>query len=67
MAKPEQVITIVREWLEKADNDLKNANHTLTPGGRRTDGYHLLPLPAVCGEIPESLSGLCRKRFPQNS
>jgi len=34
MAKPEQVITVVREWLEKADNDLRNATHTLTLGAK---------------------------------
>ncbi len=32
MTKPEHIITVVREWLEKADNDLKNATHTLTLG-----------------------------------
>jgi len=32
MPKPEQIIAVVREWLEKADNDLRNAAHTLTLG-----------------------------------
>jgi hypothetical protein len=32
MTKPEHIITVVREWLEKTDNDLKNATHTLTLG-----------------------------------
>ena len=32
MTKPERIITVVREWIEKADNDLKNATHTLTLG-----------------------------------
>jgi HEPN domain-containing protein/predicted nucleotidyltransferase len=29
---PQQVITAIQEWLEKADNDLKNAMHTLKLG-----------------------------------
>jgi HEPN domain-containing protein/predicted nucleotidyltransferase len=32
MAHPQQLITAIREWLEKADNDLKNAVHTLKLG-----------------------------------
>lgn len=32
MPKPEQIISVVREWLEKADNDLKNAAYTMTLG-----------------------------------
>jgi HEPN domain-containing protein/predicted nucleotidyltransferase len=32
MAQPKQVITAIREWLQKADNDLKNAVHTLKLG-----------------------------------
>jgi hypothetical protein len=30
-ARPEQ-IDVVRQWVDKADNDLKNAVHTLTMG-----------------------------------
>ena len=30
-ARPEQ-IDVVRPWVDKADNDLKNAVHTLTMG-----------------------------------
>jgi HEPN domain-containing protein len=38
MPKPEQVLLVVREWIEKAENDLKNATHTLTLGaGGPTD------------------------------
>jgi HEPN domain-containing protein/predicted nucleotidyltransferase len=32
MPYPQQIITAVQEWLEKADNDLKNAVHTLKLG-----------------------------------
>lgn len=32
MPAPKGVITVVREWLAKAENDLKNAVHTLTLG-----------------------------------
>ena len=32
MQKNEQVIKVVREWIEKAENDLKNAAHTLKMG-----------------------------------
>ena len=32
MPKNDRVIAVVREWLEKADNDLRNAVHTLTLG-----------------------------------
>jgi HEPN domain-containing protein len=32
MPVPKGVITAIREWLTKADNDLKNAAHTLTLG-----------------------------------
>ena len=32
MPVPKGVITVIREWLSKADNDLKNAVHTLTMG-----------------------------------
>jgi uncharacterized protein len=32
MPYPQQVITAIQEWLEKADNDLKNAVHTLKLG-----------------------------------
>ena len=32
MPVPKGVITAIREWLAKADNDLKNAVHTLTLG-----------------------------------
>ena len=32
MPKPEEILSVVREWLEKADNDLKNAAYTLTLG-----------------------------------
>jgi HEPN domain-containing protein/predicted nucleotidyltransferase len=32
MPHPQQLVTAIREWLEKADNDLKNAVHTLTLG-----------------------------------
>jgi HEPN domain-containing protein len=35
---PPAVVTVVREWLAKADNDLKTAAHTLTLGrGTPTD------------------------------
>jgi len=32
MPAPDPVIAVLREWLAKADNDLKNATHTLTLG-----------------------------------
>ena len=32
MPRPEQIIAVVREWIDKADNDLKNAAHTLALG-----------------------------------
>ena len=32
MPTPQAVITVVREWVVKADNDLKTAAHTLTLG-----------------------------------
>jgi HEPN domain-containing protein len=32
MPTPKAVLTVIREWLAKADNDLKNAAHTLTLG-----------------------------------
>ena len=32
MSTPSDVITVVREWANKAENDLKNAAHTLTLG-----------------------------------
>jgi len=32
MPAPKDVITVIREWLAKADNDLKTAAHTLTLG-----------------------------------
>jgi len=32
MQKNEQVIKVVREWIEKTENDLKNAAHTLKMG-----------------------------------
>lgn len=32
MPAPNPVITVIREWLVKADNDLLNAAHTLTLG-----------------------------------
>ena len=32
MAAPDPVILVIRSWLLKADNDLKNAAHTLTLG-----------------------------------
>lgn len=32
MPAPKGIITVIREWLAKADNDLKNAAHTLTLG-----------------------------------
>ena len=38
MPVPPAVITVIREWLAKADNDLKTAAHTLTLGrGTPTD------------------------------
>ena len=34
----EQIIAVVRQWIEKAENDLKNAEHTLSLGeGGPTD------------------------------
>lgn len=39
-ARPEQV-EVVRQWIHKADNDLKNAAHTLTMGAD-------CPLDTVC-------------------
>ena len=33
MPAPNPVIAVIREWLLKADNDLKTAVHTLTLGG----------------------------------
>ena len=35
MPVPKGVITVLREWLAKADNDLKTATHTLTLGKER--------------------------------
>jgi HEPN domain-containing protein len=32
MPKPDNIFTVVREWTTKADNDLKNALHTLKLG-----------------------------------
>jgi HEPN domain-containing protein len=32
MSAPNPVVVVVREWLAKADNDLKTASHTLTLG-----------------------------------
>ncbi len=32
MPAPDPVITVIREWLLKADNDLLTATHTLTLG-----------------------------------
>ena len=32
MPKREQVYVVLREWMEKADHDLKTASHTLTLG-----------------------------------
>lgn len=32
MSAPKSVITVIREWLAKADNDLKAAAYTLTLG-----------------------------------
>jgi HEPN domain-containing protein len=32
MPAPKALITVIREWLAKADNDLKTAAHTLTLG-----------------------------------
>ena len=32
MPVPKSLITVIREWLAKAENDLKNAAHTLTLG-----------------------------------
>lgn len=32
MPTPKAVITVLREWLAKADNDVKTAAHTLTLG-----------------------------------
>jgi HEPN domain-containing protein len=32
MPAPKGVITVIREWLAKADNDLRTATHTLTLG-----------------------------------
>ncbi len=32
MAPADPVITVIREWLAKADNDLLTAAHTLTLG-----------------------------------
>ena len=32
MPGEEHVISVVREWVEKAENDLKNAAHTLKMG-----------------------------------
>ena len=32
MPEVEQVTAVVREWLDKAENDLKNAAHTLEMG-----------------------------------
>jgi HEPN domain-containing protein len=32
MPAPKAVVTVIREWLAKADNDLKTAAHTLTLG-----------------------------------
>ena len=32
MPVPEAIITVIREWLAKAENDLQNATHTLTLG-----------------------------------
>jgi HEPN domain-containing protein len=32
MQRDEQVIKVVREWVEKAENDLKNAAYTLKMG-----------------------------------
>ena len=32
MPSHEQVVTVIREWVAKAENDLKNASHTLKLG-----------------------------------
>ena len=32
MPTPDAVITVLREWVVKAENDLKTAAHTLTLG-----------------------------------
>jgi HEPN domain-containing protein len=32
MPTPESVLALIRDWIRKADNDLKNAVHTLTLG-----------------------------------
>jgi HEPN domain-containing protein len=32
MPAPDPIVAVLREWLAKADNDLKNAVHTLTLG-----------------------------------
>ena len=49
MPDRDQVMTVVREWLIKAENDLKNATHTIKPGGRLSDrhGHVEQPLAAV--------------------
>ncbi|MFH0982227.1 MAG: hypothetical protein V2A79_11890 [Planctomycetota bacterium] len=43
MSGPEAVAAVVREWVEKADNDLKSAAHLLTlrdwSGEQRLDFY----------------------------
>ena len=41
MPTPKAVITVIREWLAKAENDLKTAVHTLTLG-------HEAPTDTVC-------------------
>jgi HEPN domain-containing protein/predicted nucleotidyltransferase len=48
MPYPQQVITAIQEWLEKADNDLKNAVHTLKLGKD-------CPTDTVCFYVQQSI------------
>ena len=44
MSAPNPVVAVIREWLAKADNDLKTAAHTLTLGAD-------CPTDAVCFHV----------------
>jgi hypothetical protein len=54
MPAPDPVIAVIREWLAKADNDLKTAAHTLALGKEA-------PTDTVCFHCQQSPQTYCTR------
>lgn len=67
MSTRPEIVAEVRRWVEKAENDFRNAEYVLTLKENcpfDTVSYHC---PAVCRKISEGYPDPPRRRFSENS